>query len=148
AQRGPFSVNELGKLSAASSLTNSTLVWRDGLEDWYPLSALQSLHAQVILEAWELPMTPPRALVGGPYDAGSGSGVGGADATALAIGGAVVRSKPVLGMAAEARGHVGERHETWHQEMDALAQAARTAVAAAEQAIERVAAAAASAEAA
>lgn len=46
---GPFSVNDLGKLSAASCVTGSTLVWKDGMKDWSPLSSMRSLYAHAVL---------------------------------------------------------------------------------------------------
>ncbi len=72
-QRGPCSVNELGALWAASSVSSSTRVWTDGQAGWLPLSALLSLHAQVILKAWGSPHPLPSTSFGeGGYAAGGG----------------------------------------------------------------------------
>lgn len=71
-QQGPFSVDELGKLFAISGLTGSTLVWRDGLEAWSPLSMAPSLHARVTL-AWRAFRSRSTTLAGeGTHDIGGG----------------------------------------------------------------------------
>lgn len=100
AQQGPCTVEDLGKLFAASSVTDSTLFWKDGQADWSALSSLSALHAQVVasrggppaLPAKALPPVPakPRASAGGGYGGGGGGG-GGAFAAAQASG-AVVQS--------------------------------------------------------
>lgn len=74
--QGPRSINELGKLFAASSVTSSTLVWRDGQEDWSPLLSpkLLSLHNRVILKAREGPVPLPEKSAGGGGDYAGGAG--------------------------------------------------------------------------
>lgn len=100
AQQGPCTVHQLGELLAASSVTDSTLFWKDGQAGWSALSSLSALHAQVVasrgggppaLPAKTLPPVPakPRASAGGGY--GGGGGGGGAFAQAQASG-AVVQS--------------------------------------------------------
>lgn len=97
AQQGPCTVEELGKLFAASSVTDGTLFWKDGQADWSALSTLSSLHAQVMaarggppaLPAKTLPPVPakPRASAGG-----GGYGGGGGAYEAAQASGAVVQS--------------------------------------------------------
>ncbi|CAM9994295.1 unnamed protein product, partial [Phaeothamnion confervicola] len=47
AQSGPVSPADLGRLYASTTVTNATLVWKDGLAGWEPLSSVGSLYAQV-----------------------------------------------------------------------------------------------------
>ena len=65
-------MNELGTLFSASRVTGDTLVWRDGMEAWSPLSMVSSLYAQVTLAKVAL---LPKALPsgeGGPNAVGGG----------------------------------------------------------------------------
>lgn len=99
AQQGPCTVQELGKLFAASSVTDSTLMWKDGQPDWSALSTLPSLHSQVMAAQAGPPALPAKTLPPLPAkprtSAGGGGGVynggGGAYAAAQASG-AVVQS--------------------------------------------------------
>ncbi|CAM9337879.1 unnamed protein product, partial [Hapterophycus canaliculatus] len=86
AQQGPCTIPELGKLFAASSVTDSTLFWTDGQPDWSALSALSALHAQVAaaarggppaLPAKTLPPVPAKPRTSAGWGGGGGGGGGG-----------------------------------------------------------------------
>ncbi|CAM9943985.1 unnamed protein product [Scytosiphon promiscuus] len=111
AQQGPCTIPELGKLLAASSVTDSTLFWTDGQPDWSALSALSSLHAQVTAAARGGPPAPPaktlpplpakpRTSAGWGGNGGGGGGGGGAYAAAQAGGAGVVQSMSDTALAA------------------------------------------------
>lgn len=94
AQQGPCTVQQLGELFAASSVTDSTLFWKDGQPDWSSLSSLSSLRAQVVASRGGPPALPTKTLPpvpAKPSTYGGGGGGGGAFAQAQASG-AVVQS--------------------------------------------------------
>ncbi|CBJ33810.1 conserved unknown protein [Ectocarpus siliculosus] len=97
AQQGPCTIPELERLYASSSVTDSTLFWKDGQADWSALSALPSLHAQVTAPPQRgPPALPAKTLPPVPAKPRAGGGGGGAYAAAQASG-AVVQSMSVLG---------------------------------------------------
>lgn len=82
-QQGPCTVPELGRLLAGSSISDNTLVWRDGQPGWEALSAVSSLHAQVraasapappVPGGKSLPPLPPKPRAGGGGRGGGGGG--------------------------------------------------------------------------
>eukprot|EP00752_Nemacystus_decipiens_P006696 g6019.t1 len=104
AQQGPCTVQQLGELFAASSVTDSTLFWKDGQADWSALSSLSSLRAQVMASRGGPPALPAKTLPPVPakpsaYGGGGGGGGGGAFAQAQASG-AVVQSMSDAALAA------------------------------------------------
>lgn len=94
-QQGPCTISELGSLLARSSISDGTLVWRDGRPGWEALAAVTPLHAQVRAAAAppatttkSLPPLPPK-----PGGGGSGWNGGGAAVSAYA---AAQASAPVV----------------------------------------------------
>lgn len=88
-------MQQLGELLAASSVTDSTLFWKDGQADWSALSSLSALRAQVMASRGGPPALPAKTLPPVPAKpsayGGGGGGGGGAFAKAQASG-AVVQS--------------------------------------------------------
>lgn len=87
AQQGPCTVPELGKLLTASSISDTTLVWRDGQAGWEALCSVSTLHAQVLAARGGPPALPAKALPplpAKPRASGGSSGGGGAYAAAQA----------------------------------------------------------------
>lgn len=82
AQQGPCTVPELGKLLAASSISDKTLIWRDGQAGWEALCSVSTLHAQVLaarggppaLPAKVLPPLPAKPRASGGSSGGGGGG--------------------------------------------------------------------------
>ncbi|CAM9483599.1 unnamed protein product, partial [Ectocarpus sp. 8 AP-2014] len=100
AQQGPCTVPELERLYASSSVTDSTLFWKDGQAGWSALSALPSLHAQVTAPPQRgPPALPAKTLPPVPAKPRAGGGGGGAYAAAQASG-AVVQSMSDAAVAA------------------------------------------------
>lgn len=104
AQQGPCTIAELGKRFSASTIRDSTLVWRDGQPGWEALSAVSSLHAQVVaatrggppaLPAKTLPALPAKPRGGGGGGGGRNGAAGGAYAAAQA------NAAPVQSMSGE-----------------------------------------------
>lgn len=44
-QNGPFSTGELVSMAAAGSISSGTYVWKQGMEDWVPASAVAELSS-------------------------------------------------------------------------------------------------------
>lgn len=86
AQQGPCTVQQLGELFAASSVTDSTLLWKDGQADWSALSTLASLRAQVVASRSGPPALPAKTLPSVPAKPRAYGGGGGAFAQAQASG--------------------------------------------------------------
>lgn len=88
AQQGPCTVPELGKLLANSSISDTTLVWRDGQAGWEALCSVSTLHAQVLAARGGPPALPAKALPPLPVkpraSGGSSGGGGGGGAYAAA----------------------------------------------------------------
>lgn len=70
---GPIGISELRRKSASGSVTDASLVWREGLEEWRPLRTITELAALVRDAASSLPprapsrpAPPPRASLRAP----------------------------------------------------------------------------------
>lgn len=59
---GPFALEKLQTMYKSGEITNSTLFWREGEDDWEKLQYIQSLKRSII----QLPVLPPRI---GSYNA-------------------------------------------------------------------------------
>ena len=94
-QQGPCSVNELGECFAASSVTGSTLVWREGMGAWSPLSTVSSLYVEVSRASIVVLHRP--TTVAGREECGAGRG---AHAASTGIGTMLgeVQSRSSLGI--------------------------------------------------
>jgi predicted Zn finger-like uncharacterized protein len=65
ATQGPLGMAELRRKAAAGALTEETLVWRDGLDEWQPVKAILAL-AVMVREAKASRRTVTRATEGSP----------------------------------------------------------------------------------
>lgn len=72
-QQGPCSVTQLGILFAASRVTDSTLVWSNGMVAWSPLSMVSSLYVQVTQAKIASRPRPLRLAGGGTHAVGGGA---------------------------------------------------------------------------
>jgi hypothetical protein len=59
---GPFALEKLQAMYKSGEITNSTLFWREGEDDWKKLQYIKSLKRMIV----QLPVLPPRI---GSYDA-------------------------------------------------------------------------------
>lgn len=58
-QRGPFEEHELREMIAAGKVGPATIVWREGMENWHPLSEVPEWSGQLVASA--SPYLPPRS---------------------------------------------------------------------------------------
>lgn len=72
-QQGPFTADDMKRRIASRELSSSTLVWRDGMTDWSPLSDTE-LFDPPRHSPPPLPPTKPPAASGSPPSSDSGVG--------------------------------------------------------------------------
>lgn len=101
AQQGPCTVPDLGKLLAATSISDSTLVWKDGQAGWEALCSVSALHAQVLAARGGPPALPAKVLPPLPAKPRAGGGSGGVGGGGGAYAAAQANAPVVQSMSGE-----------------------------------------------
>ncbi len=91
-QMGPYETAQMLEMMAANQINEETYVWRDGYDDWLPLSDVSELQAAGAPAPVQAP-APAAASPGSPFAISSG-GAGGQDLFASAGSDGAVESSP------------------------------------------------------
>jgi predicted Zn finger-like uncharacterized protein len=83
-QMGPYETAQMLEMMAANQITADTYVWRDGYDDWLPLSDVSELQGAGAPVAEPAPAPAPAAAAPGSPFAISSGGAGGQDLFAAA----------------------------------------------------------------